>query len=328
MASAAQCCARNLSRSLDPKPKKALVGLPRSALYPQTHVAFTRRFSRENACLAYLERLRWDSGFVCPGCGHGKAWRLRPGVRQCQRCSRRVTVTAGTIFHRSRKPTRDWLDAIWHLCGQKNGGSALGLLHTAGFGSYHTAWEWLHRIRRAMVLPGRTKLSGEVEVDETFIGGVRSGKRGRGAACKTLVLIAVEVHGTVLGRVRLAVVPDATAGSLLAAVDELVAAGSNVVTDGWTGYAGLPQRGYKHTISRPTPQVGRNLLPKAHRVASLLKRWFLGTLQGSVGKARLQSYLDEFVFRFNRRSSGSRGLLFYRLTRQCLNHPPVPISKL
>jgi transposase-like protein len=220
------------------------------------------------------------------------------------------------------------LDAIWHLCGQKNGGSALGLLRTAGFGSYHTAWEWLHRIRHAMVLPGRAKLSGEVEVDETFVGGVRAGKRGRGAAGKTMVLIAVEVRGSALGRARLKVIPDATAATLLESVEELVELGSNVVTDGLSSYAGLESRGFDHTVSRHSPEVGRNLLPKAHRVAALLKRWLLGTLQGSVGKDRLQSYLDEFVFRFNRRSSKSRGLLFYRLIQQCLQHRPVPISEL
>lgn len=175
-----------------------------------------------------------------------------------------------------------------------------------------------------MVLPGRNKLNGEVEVDETFVGGVKPGKRGRGAAGKSLVLIAAEVRGSVMGRIRLQVIPDATADTLLQWVEELVERGSDVVTDGLASYTSLAGRGFNHTVSRPTPEVGRNLLPKVHRVASLLKRWILGTHQGSIGKDQLQSYLDEFVFRFNRRSSRSRGLLFYRLLQQAVSHAPIP----
>jgi transposase-like protein len=192
-----------------------------------------------------------------------------------------------------------------------------------GFGSYHTAWEWLHRMRRAMVLPGRSKLTGEVEVDETFVGGVRSGKRGRGATGKTLVFIAAEVRSNAIGRIRLKVIPDATADTLLSSVDQLIERGSDIVTDGLKSYHGLTKIGHTHTVSRYTPEVGKNLLPKAHRVASLLKRWILGTHQGSVGKDMLQCYLDEFVFRFNRRSSRSRGLLFHRLVEQILAHGPI-----
>ena len=197
-----------------------------------------------------------------------------------------------------------------------------------GFGSYHTAWEWLHRMRQAMVLPRRNKLNGEVEIHETFIGGVKPGKRGRGAAGKTLVLIAAEVRGRAIGRIRLQVIPDATADTLLDQVDLLVERGSNVVTDGLASYSALTGRGFDHTVARHMPEVGLNLLPKAHRVASLLKRWMLGTHQGAIGKQHLQPYLDEFVFRFNRRASGSRGLLFYRLLQQAVAHGPIPKDKL
>jgi len=192
-----------------------------------------------------------------------------------------------------------------------------------GLGSYHTAWEWLHRMRQAMVLPGRSKLIGEVEVDETFIGGVKPGRRGRGAHGKTVVLVAVEVRGTAIGRARLQIIPDTKAATLLDIAQDLVEQGSNVVTDGLASYAGLPGRGFKHTISRHTPATGDNLLPKAHRVIALLKRWLLGTHQGAFAHDRLQTYLDEFVFRFNRRTSSSRGLLFHRLISQCVQHPPI-----
>ena len=197
-----------------------------------------------------------------------------------------------------------------------------------GFGSYHTAWEWLHRMRRAMVLPGRNRLTGEVEVDETFVGGVKPGKRGRGAYGKSLVFIAAEIRGVAIGRICLKAIPDATAETLLNSIDELVERGSDIVTDGVSSYAGVSARGYNHTVSRPTPQEGKNLLPHVHRVAALLKRWLLGTHQGAVGRDMLQYYLDEFVFRFNRRSSSSRGLLFYRLIQQAVAHQPVPITQI
>ena len=210
------------------------------------------------------------------------------------------------------------------MCEQKNGLSALGLQRAAGFGSYHTAWEWLHRMRRVVVLQGRSRLSGKVEVDETVIGGVKSGKRGRGAAGKVLVLIGAEVRGSAVGRIRLEIVPNATAAVLLPAVGNMVEPGSNVVTDGYASYGGLGLMGYNHTISRYTPAVGNNLLPKANRVASIVKRWLLGTHQGAASHRLLARYLDEFTFRFNRRNSKSRGLLFYRLLCQAVDSKPIP----
>lgn len=191
-----------------------------------------------------------------------------------------------------------------------------------GFGSYHTAFRWLHAMRQVMVLSGRSLLNGEVEVDETFIGGVKSGKRGRGAAGKVLVMIAAEVRGSVIGRIRLKVIPDATGATLIDAVTELVEKGNEVVTDGWAGYAGLSAGGFNHTVSRYSPAVGKNLLPKVNRVASLLKRWIMGTHQGSISKDMLPAYLDEFVFRFNRRTARSRGLLFQTLLAQAVSPSP------
>lgn len=203
--------------------------------------------------------------------------------------------------------------------------SAVGLQRAMGLGSYHAAWEWLHRLRRVMVVPGRNRLTGEVEVDEANVGGVRRGKRGRGADNKSLVLIAVEVRGSRMGRIRLQVIRDATKDVLLPAVQALIAPGSEVVTDGHTGYTELPKHGYQHTISRPTAHLGEHPLPKAHRVVSLFKRWLLGTHQGSVSHELLQHYLDEFVFRFNRRTSRSRGLLFHRLLEQAVTNAPIDL---
>ena len=270
-----------------------------------------------------MDSLRWSNGFVCPKCGGRDAWTPTPGQRRCKSCRYRSSVTAGTIFNATRKPLHAWFEAIWHVCGLKNGGSALALQRSLGFGSYHTAWAWLHRMRRAMVVPGRSLLTGEVEVDETFVGGVKPGIRGRGAAGKSLVLIASEIRGVAVGRIRLHVIPDATATTLLDALAGLVEPGSDIVTDGWSSYAGLPKRGFNHTVSRATPAVGGNLLPHVHRVAALLKRWLLGTHQGAVSHELLQCYLDEFVFRFNRRAAASRGLLFRRLLEQSIAHGPV-----
>jgi len=277
--------------------------------------------------MQFLGKLRWPDGFACPKCGGTKFWVTAKCLWHCTVCGRQQSPVEGTLLHRTRFPLKTWLDTAWHVCEQKNGMSALGLQRAMGFGSYHTAWEWLHRMRQAMVLPVRNKLNGEVEVDETFIGGVKPGKRGRGAAGKTLVFIAAEVRGVRIGRIRLSVITDAKAKTLLDAVTLHVERGSDVVTDGLSSYASLASVGYNHTISRATEAVGRNLLPRTHRVASLLKRWIMGTHQGSVGNAGLQQYLDEFVFRFNRRSSRYRGLLFYRLLQQAVAHDPIPKRK-
>jgi transposase-like protein len=208
--------------------------------------------------------------------------------------------------------------------GQKNGVSALGLQRVLGLGSYRTAWVWLHKLRTAMVRPGRDLLSGVVEVDETYIGGERPGRRGRGAAGKALVFIAAEDKGGKIGRIRMQRITNASAESLGPAVKQSVVPGSFVRTDGWKGYAGLAKDGFSHEIVHHTSEVGENLLPLAHRVASLLKRWLQGTHQGAVRPSHLDYYLDEFTFRFNRRTSGSRGKLFYRLLQHAVVVAPSP----
>jgi len=217
---------------------------------------------------------------------------------------------------------------MWHVTSQKYGANALGLQRLFGFGSYETAWVWLHKLRRAMVRPGRDRLSGEIEVDETFIGGEKPGKHGRGAAGKTLVVVAAQHDGRRIGRIRLLRVPNATAQSLTRAVKEAVEPGSTVCTDGLSSYLQLPALGYRHEAIRKEESVGENLLPKAHLVVSLLKRWLLGTYQGAAEPAHLDYYLDEFTFRFNRRTSRFRGKLFYRLVEQAVALGPVPARKI
>ena len=242
----------------------------------------------------------------------------------CSQCGFQISVTAGTIFEGTRKPLRLWFRAIWYVTNQKNGVSALGLQRVLGLGSYKTAWTWLHKLRIAMVRPGRDRLCGEVEVDETYIGGKRSGKRGRGADNKALVVIGIEFKDGRRGRVRLRYVPDASADSLIGFIKESVSPGSLVSTDGWSGYKPLISQGYKHNVLRPGDGViGENLVPNVHLVASLLKRWLIGTHQGAPQASHLDYYLDEFTFRFNRRTSRSRGMLFYRLLQQAVQVEPV-----
>ena len=296
--------------------------------YPQTIVEFRERFATERACENYLAALRWPDGFVCPQCGTRKAWEMQRGLYWCRCCGYQASVTAGTLFHDTHKPLRLWFDALWYVTSQKSGVSALGLQRVLGLGSYHTAWNWLHKLRRAMVRPGRDRLSGTVEVDEIFMGGERSGKRGRGAEGKALVVIAAQEAEKGIGRIRMRRVADAAGDSLEPAVWEMVEPGSVVRTDGWRGYNGLTELGYQHQVMNKQPDLGDNLLPLVNRVASLLQRWLLGTHQGAVQHSHLEYYLDEYTFRFNRRSSKSRGLLFYRLLSQAIDLGPVLESDL
>ena len=297
--------------------------------YPETLMEFETRFSSQEACEDYLIQMRWPEGFVCPVCAGRKAWRTGRLLFHCAACGRQISVTAGTIFQGTRKPLPMWFRAMWWVTSQKNGASAKGLQQSLGLGSYQTAWTWLHKLRRAMVRPGRDQLSGLVEVDETYVGGPEE-NLGRGAVTKTLVVIAVEKRGRAFGRTRMAVISEATKEERCGFVQHCVAPGSTVRTDGWPSYLFLKDSGYVHdrVIQRNNPQTPSELLPGVHLVASLLKRWLLGTHQGAVSPAHLPYYLDEFTFRFNRRTSKSRGKLFYRLMEQAVALNPTPYKAL
>jgi hypothetical protein len=299
--------------------------------YPRTFQELLAWFPDEAACLTYLERVRWRDGFLCPRCGaDGEWWRVRRGLRKCAMCRRECSVTAGTIFHKSRLPLQSWFAAIWYVVNQKNGVSALGLQRVLGFGSYQTAWAWLHKLRRAMVLPGREPLTGAVEVDETLVGGVKPGKPGRSADGKALVVIAVECHDGGPGRTRMHRIPNASADVLTDFVLENVARGSEVRTDGWKGDNDIGRYRFTHSVTNlsESGDPAHVAMPEVHRVASLLKRWLLGTHQGAVSHDQLDYYLDEFTFRFNRRRSRHRGLLFYRLIEGALVASPHPYTTL
>jgi transposase-like protein len=298
--------------------------------YPRTVAEFEARFRSEQACRDYLFLLRWPDGFHCPRCGGAKAWPLGSVLWQCAGCDRQVSLTAGTVFQDTHTPLTLWFRAMWWVTAQKNGVSALGLQRVLGLGSYQTAWAWLHKLRRAMVRPGRDRLAGAVEVDETYLGGLEEGKRGRQTEKKALIVVAAQEEGRNIGRVRMRRIADASAASLMPFVRDSVEPGSLVHTDGWLGYEPLEGNGYRHRITflRGQAKSPSDLLPRVHRVISLLKRWLLGTHQGAVSLEHLDYYLDEFTFRFNRRRSRSRGKLFFRLVQQAVAVEPATYASI
>ena len=292
--------------------------------YPRSVEEFETRFATEEQCRKYVWDLRWPEGFRCPRCGHAKAWAVSATLWQCSECDHQTSVIAGTVFQDTRKPLKLWFRAMWYVTSQKNGASALGLQRVLGLRSYQTAWAWLHKLRRAMVRPGRERLSGWIEVDETYVGGWEEGMPGRRRGEKSFIVIAAQAGRAAMGRIRMRVIPDASAVRLHAFIQDSIERGSTLHTDGWPGYSGIDTKGYSHEISliKGRPKEASRLLPRVHRVASLLKRWLLGTHQGAVEPQHLPYYLDEFTFRFNRRTSRSRGKLFYRLMQQAVHTEP------
>jgi len=217
---------------------------------------------------------------------------------------------------------------IWWVTSLKTGASALGMQRVLGLRSYETAWTWLHKLRRAMVRPGRDRLSGRVEVDETYVGASEKGLRGRKTQKKALIVVAAQEDGSRIGRIRMRRIPDASARSLEPFIEDAIEPGSVVHTDGWEGYVGLGKKGYPHevTVLAQRKESASELLPRVHHVVGLLKTWLAGTLHGAVSHEHLDYYLDEFTFRFNRRTSRSRGKLFYRMVQQAVQVGPVPYN--
>ena len=301
--------------------------------YPKNFQEFLYQFKTEDDCWNYLFEMRWPDGFQCPKCNRGKYWVTGKKLIHCISCGHQASITSGTIFHGTRKPLLLWFHIIWWIVAQKTGASAHNLKDFMGFGSYETAWVWLHKLRRVMVRPDRDKLIGEIEVDETFIGGaeIGKGKQGRGAETKTLVVVAAECKGKQIGRVRFRIIPEASGIELLSFIEDNIESGSTIITDGWSGYSSLSQsKHYNHKmkIISGSGQEAHELLPHVHMVDSLVKRWINGTHQGKVSAKHLSYYLDEFAFRFNRKLSTYRGKLFYRLIQQSIATSPKPLNEL
>lgn len=290
-----------------------------SDFYPKTEVEFDAMFKDEESCHEYLFKMRWPNGYECPRCFNKKYWKNNRNDYQCSSCNYQMSITAGTILQGTTKPLRLWFKAMWWFTVNKTGISAKELHRLLGI-SYPTAWSWLHKLRLATIRPNREKLSGNVEVDETYIGGKEEQHQGRGSQTKVKVVIGVEIEEKSLGRTRMQVIDDCTKKSLGEFVQENVHNESEYVTDGW--------RGYNSEYNIPTHKVKKisesnldasTLFPGVHRVSSLLKRMILGIYQGSFHKKYAQGYLDEFTFRFNRRKSRDIGLKFMRIVEQVVS---------
>ena len=294
--------------------------------YPQTYREFVIMFSDDERCREFLYKLRWNDNFICPKCKMPSIpWHQTHKRLVCPSCRHQTTVTVGTIFDKTRTPLTTWLEAAWHITTAKNGMSAKTIEQTLGV-SYNTAWTMLQRFRVAMVNTQRERLSGIVEVDETQVGGVDvGGKRGRGSK-KSLVVIAIEIHEPKgYGRIRMRYIQNASSDSLINFISDVIDTNSTIHTDGWSGYNKLESLEYDHkiTVMSHSNDQAHVSMPGIHRIAALLKRWILGTHQGSFSQEHLQSYLEEFTFRFNRRLSKNRGLVFRRLLEQAINTSPV-----
>ena len=296
---------------------------------PRDLPSFLKRFGTDAKCRGYLVRARWPEGFCCAGCGHRVAWSHKKRlIEECRSCGRQHSILAGTMFEQTKTGLSKWFLAIYLVTSSKGGISAMELQRQMGFGSYGTAWTWLHKIRRAMIRPDREPLQERVEVDETLVGGARTGKSGRGAAGKTVVVGAVEAkpgkgRKRPLGRLRLQAVADASAASLEGFLEAAAEKPLTITTDGWAGYRGLDGKGYAHEPINLSASWGDASLrlPAIHLVFSLAKRWLLGTHHGAVRPKHLQHYLDEFVFRFNRRTANAISHGFARLIQHAVNTP-------
>jgi transposase-like protein len=298
---------------------------------PRDLPSFLERFVTDAQCRAYLVRARWPEGFCCEGCGHDRAYgHHKRLIEECRACGKQHSILAGTIFEQTKIGLARWFLAIYLVTSSKGGISAMELQRQMGFGSYGTAWTWLHKIRRATVRPGREPLTDRVEADETLVGGAKPGKRGRGAEGKTVVAGAVEAEpgrtrGRRLGRLRLQAAPDASKASLEGFLGANVAKPATVTSDGLASYRRLDQAGYDHQPINLTRSWGdaSQRLPAIHLVFGLVKRWLLGTHHGAVSKKHLQAYLDEHVFRFNRRTANSPAHRFARLVQHAVHTKPT-----
>ena len=312
--------------------------------YPKDLIEFMNRFPTDIECRKYLLTIRWEHGFLCTACGHNEYWtNEESSYCICSKCRHRVSLLAGTIMQDSKLPVRIWLTAMWLFVTQKDGISAKSLQENLGLRSYKSAWSLLHKLRIAMVRSSREKLSGLIELDEEYIGGTQEGaKRGRGSENKQLVAVAVQLdilsddhpersslRDYRLSKIRVKHISNASKAELHAFVKENVAVGSTLIRDNWSGYSGIDDEGYYSEITKiSTSTSEEEKLPHVHLAISLMKRWILGTYQGSINEANLQTYLEEFAFRFNRKTSHNRGWLFYRMVQGAVTTEPHPYESL
>ena len=295
--------------------------------FPKTLPAFEARFPDEASCRAYLVEVRWGGRPRCTACGCERVWTNARGLWVCSQCAHQTSLTSGTPLHRTRKPLKQWFRAIWEMMTRRTGISGKDLQRLMGFGSYETAWTWLHKLRASLVRPGREPLRGSVQVDEGYLGGKAPGhERGRSTQGKSVILVAAEPGG----RVRLEHSPDATQASLGSFLRRITEIGSIVLTDGGTGYTTAAVAGRGHLAEKQNAQERSvsDALQCCHWTLSNLKRWWLGTHHGAVSEKHLQAYLDEFAFRNNRRSTDGVGRIAARTIQGVMSRPPLPYRTL
>ena len=305
-------------------------------------IQFMDQFQTEQECRLYLASVRWKDGFRCQICDHGKYWLDKRNRFICTSCRSHNSILAGTVMQDTKLKLRTWLAAMWLFATQKDGISAMSLRDNLGISSYRSAWLLLHKLRVAMVRADREPLSGMIEIDEGYIGGYEEGgKRGRGSENKKIVVIAVLLEKMVadkphdslrdyrLAKVRAKHIESASKEELHSFILENVESGSTLYRDEWSGYSGIDEMGYKSVVFRASKTDDENeKLPHVHLALSLLNRWILGTYQGSIEEYHMQIYLEEFTFRFNRKASKHRGLLFYRLVQGAMSTIPHPYEDL
>ena len=288
-------------------------------VFPKNYQDLTKLFATQEACVNYVASIRWKDGFICSACGCKDFWRLKRLSWTCKKCESESRVLAGTIFQDTKLNLNLWFQMIWWFMGQKNGANALSLQQNFGIGSYRTSWKILKKLRLCAVLPARSQLSGDVEVDQAFLGGVNG---------KEIILIAAEKRGAATGRIRLKHAKTEKAEEIQGFIIDVVELGSNIISDRHKSYHTIVEKGYSlEAMKKPyswedVDGDDDRLLPRVGRVAAHLKRWYLGTYHGGMKIKKVQSYLDEFVFRYNRRTSRSRGLVFHRMVEAAVNSKP------
>lgn len=288
--------------------------------YPKDYRDLIKRFGTQDACIDYIASIRWKDGFVCSACSGREFWRLKRLSWTCSNCETESRVLAGTLFQDTKLQLTLWFQMIWWFMGQKNGANALSLQQNFGIGSYRTSWSTLKKLRLCTVLPARSQLSGDVEVDQAFLGGVNG---------KEIILIAVEKRGAGSGRIRLKHAKSETAKEIQGFILDVVELGSNIISDRHKSYPTIVEKGYtREAMKKPYSWENVDgdddrLLPRVGRVAAHMKRWYLGTYHGGMKITEVQLYLDEFVFRYNRRTSKSRGLVFHRMVEAAVNSKPL-----
>jgi transposase-like protein len=288
--------------------------------FPKTATEFEARFATEEDCRAYWIRARWGGAPSCARCHSKRVWTIRDGTWfECADCGHQTSITSGTLLHRTRKPLKVWFRAVFEISTRRTGISAKDLKRILGFGSYETAWTWLHKLRAALVRPDREPLGPFVQVDEALVG-------GKGSPNKELVLVAAEANG----RVRLAHADNNDTATLKVFADGEIAKDAQVKSDGHAGYSAksLGERAHKAIVQTKAEKREGDVVQACHWTISLLKRWLLGTHAGAVSDKHLQAYLDEFAFRHNRRRTDGVARIAARVIEQLVTHQPLTMDAL